>query len=1554
MSDSSKRAGGFSREKSELFGLLLKKKHIDLPQSQTIPRRTGADPCQLSFAQQRLWFLDQLESNSPLYNIPAAVRLTGHLNMAALEQSFNEIVRRHEALRTRFAVVDGSPVQVIAPTLNVPLPVIDLSELPEAERAAEAQSLTTAEVERSFDLARGPVFRTSLLRLNDEEHALLITMHHIISDGWSLGVFMRELTALYEAFSQGQPSPFAELPIQYADYAVWQRGWLQGEALEQQLTRWREHLLGAPAVLELPTDRPRPAVQSHRGAIHTLVLSKSLTERIKVLSRQEGATLFMTLLAAFQALLMRYSGQDDIVVGTPIAGRSRTEIEGLIGFFVNTLVLRTDLSGDPTFRELLGRVREVTLGAYEHQDVPFEKLVEELQPERSLSHTPLFQVMFALQNTPGQALELQGLRLNPMTSVSKVAKFDLSLFLVERAEGLRGAVEYCTDLFDEATITRMLGHFQTLLEGVIADPDRQLSELPLLTEAERRQLLVEWNDTVAEYPKDKCLHELFETQVERAPNAVAVMFEDERLTYGELNRRANQVAHHLRKRGVKAEVLVGIMMERSIEMVVGLLGILKAGGAYLPLDPAYPQERLSFMLEDAEVPVLLTQKRLSESLPEHNAEVVYLETDWEAIAGESTENFDGGARAENSAYVIYTSGSTGKPKGVQILHRAVVNFLASMQRQPGLTNQDTLLAITTLSFDIAALELYLPLTVGARLVVVSREVASDGTQLAKRLSGVTAMQATPATWRLLLEAGWSGSDQLKILCGGEALSRDLANELLERSATLWNLYGPTETTIWSAASEVKSKEGPVFIGQPIANTQIYVLDRYLQLAPVGVTGELYIGGDGLARGYLNRPELTAERFIVHPLRGETGVRLYRTGDVTRRLANGSIEFLGRVDHQVKVRGYRIELGEIEAALSQHPAVEQAVVLAREDKPGDKRLVAYLIQNSQYHSSEDQPSATEWHAEQVSQWQTVWDETYNQVSPQQDSTFNITGWNSSYTGQPIPADEMREWVDRTVERILSLQPNRVLEIGCGTGLLLFRVAPHCAQYYGTDSSEAALRYLQQQLTVPGQELPQVTLSRRMADDLEGVEAEAFDTIVLNSVVQYFPSIDYLLSVLEGAMNVVKPGGSIFLGDVRSFPLLEAFHTSVELHQAPSSLPSAELQQRALKGMTQEQELVIDPGFFIALKQRFPKISHAEIQLKRGRHHNELTRFRYDVILHLGSEVYPKVDHPWLDWQKQELTVPALRRLLAETEPKVLGVTRVPNARLLAEVKALDLLASHEQAETAGDLQNALREIHKDVGVDPEDLWALSDDLPYDIDITWSDSGADGCYDVMFRWRTDARAEMSERAVSHFHRESARPKPWSSYANNPLRGMIARKLVPQLRSLLKEKLPEYMVPQVFVLLDEMPLTPNGKVDRRALPAPDQTRPEPKGAFVASRTPTEELLAGIWAEVLGAERVGIHDNFFELGGHSLLATQVISRIRAALQVELPLRTLFEEPTVAGLSLAVAQGESRRKSNDINIIKRTNRGNAEQLLVKLDQLSEEEVNLLLGDVLAGKEVSG
>jgi amino acid adenylation domain-containing protein len=1444
-----------------------------------------------SFSQQRLWFLEQLSPGSIAYNIPTAMRVTGSLDLEAWTRSCNEIVRRHEALRTTFTAVEGKALQVVAPSLGVEVPVSDLRGLGGAARERALAALSRAEFQTPFDLERGPLLRVRLVRLAEEEHVLLLTVHHIVADFWSMAIVLREMVVLYQAFAAGQPSTLPALPIQYADYAVWQRTRFDGPALAPLLEYWRERLAGAPPALELPTDRRRPRIQGLRGARADFTLPPVLIAGLRALAQREGVTPFMVSLAAFQVLLARYTGQDDIVVGVPSANRERAELEDLVGFFVNVLPMRTVLHGNPTFRDVLTQVRAVCVGAYAHAELPFERLVEELQPRRLLDRPPVFQVMFAYQNVRLPPLELGGLRLEPLPADSGTARFDLELQVFELGDELVGWAEYDTSLFDAATIERLLGHWRTLLGAVVQDAGQPIRDLPLMTPGEEAQLAA-WNATAAAYP-DASIHELVSAQVARTPGAPALVVDGTTVTYRGLHTRALALAGRLRGLGVGPDVLVGVHLERSLAMVVAVLGILEAGGAYLPLDPEYPRARLALMLEDARVRVLLTETSRLADLPDvAGARVVCL--DAEPSAGTPPEV--AGARpasADDLAYVIYTSGSTGRPKGVEVPHRGVVNCLTALRSVAGMTDRDVLVAVTTLSFDVSVVDLFLPLVVGARIVLVGRDVAVDGARLAAVLAGTeaTLMQATPSTWRLLLDAGWRARPGFRVLCGGEPLPRELADRLLAAGARLWNLYGPTETTIYASALEVGPGSGPVPLGPPLANTCFHLLDAHGQRVPPGVPGELVIGGVGVARGYLGRPDLTAERFVPDPFDGGGAGRMYRSGDLVRQRPDGTLEFLGRLDHQVKVRGFRIELGEIETVLADHAGVREAAVTVRDVGPGDRRLVAYVVPDLDAARA---ASDAAWDTGRVAEWESVWSERYGGRTPVADPTFDVTGWDSSYTGAAIPPAEMREWVDATVARIQALRPARVLEVGCGSGLLLFRIAPESVEYVATDFSAAALDRLRGHLAAARCSLPQVRLVHAPAEALDEVGTHAFDVVVVNSVVQYLPSPAYLLRVIEGAVRAVRPGGVVFLGDLRSLPLLETFHASVELHRAPAGVAVEQLWARARRRIAQERELVVDPALFTGLPGCLPDVGYVEVLPRRGTARNELTAFRYDVLVHVRPTPTAIPDGPWLDWQAEGLDPTGLARRLAAA-PSCLRLARVPNARLTAHVAAGAALRAAVAGGTVGELRDAVSRLPAAGGVDPEALWELAEERGYAVDVSWARHGPDGAFDVVFRRRDGGACE----GVVRF---PADDRTVTATTNDTRLGEFRRGLVPRLRTWLRDRLPAHMMPAAFVVLDDLPLSPAGKIDRAALPPPDGTRPDVGGTEISPRTGAEAAVAAIVAEVLGVERVGVHDDFFAAGGHSLAATQVVSRVRSAFGVDLPLATIFHQATVAGLAAAVA----------------------------------------------------
>ena len=1486
----------------------------------------------LSFGQQRLWFFQQLEPDGALNVIGLPVRLQGPLDVPALERSLSEVVRRHEVLRTCFPVFEGGPVQLVLPPQPLSLPADDLTSLPPEAREAEVQRRVGLEVNRPFDLQQGPIFRGRLLRLGAEDHVVILTVHHIVFDGWSSAVLIREVGALYAAYVSGAASPLEELSFQYGDYARAQREWLQEESVNGHLDFWRRRLAGLPPLLELPWDRPRPAVQTFRGGHETIELGKELADALKALSRREGVTLFMTLLAGLQTLLYRYTGQEDIPVGSPVSGRTTAETENLIGFFVNTSVFNSQLSGRLTFRELLRQVREVVLEAHAHQEVPFERLVEALQPERNLSYSPLFQVMFALQNAPVQTRRLPGVSLSILEyETDRTQGFDLTLILIETERGLIGTFEYDSSLFAADTVRRFIGHLTSLLRTVTASPDARLAEIDFLGRAEREQLLLDWNRTRAEYPRDSLFHQLFEAQAARTPEAMAVGCGGRELSYRQLNERANRLA--LTLVGVGPESVVALLAARGVELLTAIIAVFKAGAAYLPLDPAAPPARLAQIISQSRASLLLVADEFTQPLsqalellpadsrpqvspvaPDHSEET-------------PSENLPTRSGPRNLAYVIYTSGSTGVPKGAMIKQRGMVNHLYAKIRGLNLTAADTVAETASQCFDISVWQFLAALLVGGRVEIFPDEVAHDGPRLLEATEGrgVTILETVPSLLRAVLDererlSGLSLQALRWMILTGEALPPESCRRWLELYPRIpvLNAYGPTECSddvTHHAASEPPPPEVVHMpIGRPIINTQLYILDENLSPLARGCRGELYVGGDGVGRGYLHDPARTAEVFVPDPLSGEPGARLYRTGDASRYLPDGTIEYLGRIDNQVKLRGFRIEPGEIEAALAQHAEVREALVMASASEAGEAHLVAYVVPAlggaAEPAAASSASSSSDLEAKQVERWRAVYNDVYReQARSERDEAVNLRVWINSYTGQPFSEEEILESVEDSAQRILSLKPSRVLEVGCGTGLIMFRVAPYCDSYFGTDISKEALRLLGQQLEKSRQALPEIKLAAQAADDFHDLPPDSFDVVVINEVAQYLPSGDYLRRVIEGALKVVRPNGSIFVGGVRSLPLLEAFHASVQLAEAPASQTVVQFRQQVLKRSLQEKELLLSPDFFLDLPARLPRIGHVHCELKGGHHLNEFTKFRYDVVLRAGDVDGEAAEPVWRDWQAEGMTLDALGRMLREESPQQLCFANVPNARLTEDLALLRLLEGFDKRATVGELRRALREEAAARGaVDPAALWALQRELPYVVNVSALGLDEGGCFAVALRRASGASGPL-QLSPPREKRPAGRRRHAGPSANDPLRWATVEQLGPQLREYLQERVPEYMLPAAFVFLPQMPLTPNGKLDRRALPEPDFS-PAERGDDPAAVMPlsmTEEMLAEIWTEVLGRPGVRRRDNFFALGGHSLMATQVLSRIRSIWRVELPLRALFDAPTIERLALQVEAAQRR-----------------------------------------------
>lgn len=1458
-----------------------------------------ATPLPVSFLQQRLWLAGQ-PRRSPNQCIKIRLRLRGKLNRRALLAALNRIVERHEILRTAYPSVEGNPEPLLGPA-DMGFSLIE--EAPEAEERTDKVD-SHAAVER-FDVATGPLIRGRLSRVSEQEHVLIIAQHPLISDTWSTGLLMRELADLYRAFALGQSDPLPPLEIQYIDYAGWQRRQITDAMLKKQLAFWIQNLSNAE-LSGMPTDRNRPTLNHRKNNSIKFRLADELTRRLRELSQKHGVSPFITLLGGWAVLIGRWCGLDEVVIGTRIDDRPGG-VESLIGPLQRTVALRVQLREAPTVEQLLRQIEATVEDSLKYQDVPFEQVTEAL--EAAIGHRPIFATAVTFRETPAamiglEEIQLPDLALEEIIVESSERQFDISLLLTERGGELIGTLDFTDDLFERATIERMASCWEELLRAMVRGTEKPLDQLPMMTEIARNQVIKEFNNTMVHHFRNKLIHELFEDQVERTPNGVAVEYERHSLSYAELNSRANRLARFLRARGVNADKPVGICVERSLEMVVGLLAILKAGGAYVPFDPSYPSERLQYMLRDSAPHVLLTQERLRATLPPHIAEVVSLDTDWGGIATFAGDNLVPSSlqlSPRNLAYVIYTSGSTGAPKGAMNDHRGVVNRLQWMQDQYGLDPRDRVLQKTPFSFDVSVWEFFWTLMSGARLIVARPQGHQDPAYLAQLVdeAEVTTLHFVPSMLQVFLDRHQPGSCKSirHIVCSGEELSATLRNNCLKLlpEARLSNLYGPTEAAIDVTAWECQLTDSGsrVPIGRPISNTQMYLLDPRGQPVPIGVVGEIHIGGVGVGRGYFNRPELTAERFVANWFSEDSENRLYKTGDIGRWRIDGSIEFLGRNDQQVKLRGFRIELGEIEAQIASLSQVREAVVLAREDVSGDKRLVGYIVPTGRGLDEADDGSGAA--DELIQQWESIYDNSYESGNGGVEPTF--AGWNSSYTGLPIPIEQMREWLEFTVARIRQCRPQKVLEIGCGVGLLVEKLAPECGVYHGTDLSAVAIRNLRRWVGTK-QQLRHVEVSQRVATDLNWAAAGSFDTIILNSVVQHFPNVNYLLLVIERALTLVSPGGQIFIGDVRNRDLLEQFHGSVQLTKAVADMTTEQLRMRIRQAVEHEKQLVTSPEFFRLLPRRFPRITKVEVLIKRGRFENELTTFRYDVFLH--------VDRPYIG-EPAEIerlysgprSVEQVEADLQRHRPATLRMSRIANRRLAYGNQILKIFETGNTLQRAEQLCETLGKTLPS-GEDPETFWDLGERYGYLVELTSAHDSKQGQFDVQL---TDATAVIDRGRIGRgIELPVTLENDLRKYCNDPMALKRRDRLVSRLREALKTRLPEHMIPNAFVILDAFPLTPNGKLDRRALPAPElglySTR-----QYDPPHGTVEEALTRIWQELLQVERVGRYDNFFELGGHSLLIVQMVERLRR-LDLSADVRDVFESPTLADLATKLRSG--------------------------------------------------
>ncbi|SOD82079.1 non-ribosomal peptide synthetase [Streptomyces sp. Ag109_G2-15] len=1444
----------------------------------------------LSYAQRRMWFINRFEGPSSTYNIPLLLRFHGALDTAALRTAFQDVMVRHEVLRTVFDDVDGQPYQRILDPAEIELPWQDWGRVAPDRVPGVVSSVAGS----WFDLSVDVPLRGSVVQCGDQEFVLVLVIHHIAGDGGSLAPLARDISTAYRARVAGNAPEWSELPVQYADYALWQQELLGDESdpesvLSVQAGYWREELAGVSRPLSLPLDRPRPEVASFLGDSVEIGLPSEVRARVEDLARARGVTVSMVFQAALVMLLHRLGGDEDITVGAPIAGRTDEALSDLIGFFVNTWALRVRVTADRSFDWVLEQVRQKALAAYDNQDVPFERLVELLRPERSTAHHPLFQVVLAWQNNARPELDLPGVAVSMEPVPTGSAKFDLFFNLApdEAGGSVVGEIEYATDLFDRSTVEGFAAGFLRVVEQVVADPQATVGALEIPAEAqrehgtasvlpsgaldadERHKILVEWNDTARDFPCPGPVHLLFEEQARLRPDAIALRWAGGTMTYGELNQRANRIAWDLKERGVGPQTVIGVGIRRGPIMIAAVFGVLKAGGAYLPLEPSLPAERVADMLADAGATTVLTTSDTERWAVPEGVEVI--EVDGAEATQAALPDPEPVAGPDNTAYIIFTSGSTGKPKGVEVTHRPVHNLLNWCYRTFDFGSDDVALCVTSLGFDLSVFDIFGLLGCGGGLYIADASQQRDPQLLLDVLltEPITFWDSVPTTLNQVASllsgnTGYEGTDDLRLVfLSGDYTPLSLPDEVRRvfTGAEIISLGGATEATVWSnyfRVREIDPDWRSIPYGRPIDNARYYVLDEDMEPCPVGVEGDLYIGGDCLCVGYVNRPDLTAERFVRDPFSEREGDRLYRTGDRASFFPDGNICFLGRADNQVKLRGFRIEPGEIEHTLARHPAVRQAIVTAREDQPGDLRLVAYVVADPE---AVDSAGGAD---EQVGEWQEVYDHAYLDAGDREFGE-DFVGWNSSYTGEPILLEEMRAWRDAAVDRVLCWSPKRVLELGVGSGLLLAHIAGRVEEYWATDFSAQVIERLRQQVAEAGL-AERVELRCRAADDLSGLPRGRFDTVVVNSVVQYFPNERYLEQVLNGAWELLAPGGRIVLGDIRRAASLRVLQTGVQRAKHPDATPAV-LASAVEQAVLLEKELVIDPEWFLRWADRAGGAA-VDVRVKEGSAHNELTRHRYEVVLHKSGDVLSLAAVPSLVWDGD------LDRLTDHDEA-VVRITGVPNARLTEEAAAARELGQEDSgAPTVPPL-------------DPPAIRTWAERHGWEALVTLSATAVDQVDVLVFR---DGPVAGRILTGSYVPGQGDRAP-----VNNPAVASGVTALLPTLRAHLRETLPEYMVPSAIVPIGSVPLTDNGKPDRRALPVPDYSA---GSSGRAPSTPEEESLCALFAAVLGLDRVGVDDNFFTIGGHSLLATKLVSRIRAEHGVEIPIRIVFQAPTVAELA--------------------------------------------------------
>lgn len=1440
--------------------------------------------------QREIWLACMIggrEANMS-YNESVSLKLTGDLKFDALKRSTEQLVARHEALRSSISA--NGETLIIHKTIPLELELRDISG---NQTKDIFQSFLQKEINTPFDLQAAPLFKVFLHKTGPAEYYFTIIKHHIIGDGWSTGIMLEDLSKMYNAYSSNNDI-LLDPAYQISDYTSAQAAFKISEAYKETEDYWLDIYKGDVPVVDVPTDRSRQAPRTYKGHRLDYPLSKEMADQLKSVGAKYSCSLVTTLLAAFEIFLYKETQQDDIIIGLPSSGQAATGLDNVVGHCVNLLPLRSHIDPGFSFAEYLKKRKKEVLDAYDHQRLTFGELIKKLYIPRDPSRIPLVPVMFNIDMGMDNAVSFDGLDYKLISNPRNYENFEIYLNATGSKEGIILEWSYNTDLFDKETIEAFNKDYTAILHSIIADAETSINEITGTDQA----LSIAAGNSI-HIPAGLTINNLINESTQKYANKTAIHFRDTKLTYKQLNEQAGQLSSLLIQKGIQKGDIVAISLDRSVEMVISMLAIMRTGAVYLPLDPEYPFERTKFMLEDSSAKLLITSqvhKNKYSGTPQ-----LIAEDTWPALSSIRLQNTQIAINDTDIAYVLYTSGSTGKPKGVKITHRNLVNFLLSMQDAPGIISDDSLLAITSISFDIAGLELYLPLISGALLVLADTEATKDGRLLLDILDrqNITMMQATPSTWQMLIDSGWDKKLRLKMLSGGEALPQELVERLLKQGTELWNMYGPTETTIWSTIKKI-TPGGQVTIGKPINNTSVYIMDEHGNLLPSGRSGEICIGGEGVAEGYLNRPELTSKRFLPDAYTTVQNTRLYRTGDVGKILPDGNIKCMGRIDQQVKIRGHRIEPGEIENAIAQLPDVKQAVVAVHEHA-GDKRLVAYLTLNNK----PDDTNGTS--------WKDRWDTLYEIGAENKSATNgNIDGTllENLKNSEELALQHV-EWLQTTIERIKAINARRIYEIGCGAGQVLFELAGDTDRYIATDYAGAAINNIQQRLDAEPKRWKNVKACVATADDFSAVGDEPLDLVLINSVAQYFPNAEYFINVISNAAKTLKKGGVIFIGDMQGKNALEMYHAMDHMPRAADETTIAAFKDVVANRVKIEEELVADPAFFYQLPKLIPGITGVNVQLRKGQAVNETTKYHYDIWLYVAQPVETVASQATVNW-KDINSIEKLEAILTKNKNGVVEVRNIPDSRTAKDYKLQQLLNNAEPTTPISDIRREVANTQQ--GIHPDSIWATGNKLNYTAHIRWTTDGTDNLFDAVFI------PSSGKILLPVFSREEDLKKSIYDFIRTPLSNNeipLAKELVQDWKKQLNTVLPGYMIPEDFIALNKFPLTPNAKIDRKALPAPQYKEHTREDAIAL--TENEKIVADIWSDILGLQNLHPSDDFFELGGHSLLAIKVMVAIEKQTGKRLPIATLFNHSTISKLATQLAEKETAEKWDVLVPIKTT-----------------------------------